>query len=103
MALLSPGVESIEKNFSGIVQSSSSATGAMVIRASAGPIEVPVLISGEDQLFNIFGAPNDTNANDWWTVAEYLKYSKVFIENIIRSLDIENYWNKKEWKWVNIF
>lgn len=75
MTLLSPGVEVKEKDFSQIIPSVSSSVGAMVGRFTKGPIEVPVLISSEDELVSVFGEPNDTNANEWHTVAEFLKYT----------------------------
>lgn len=74
-ALLSPGVQTIEKDFSQIIPSVSSSVGAMVGRFVKGPINTPILISSEDELVSIFGLPNDVNANDWHTVAEFLKYT----------------------------
>jgi len=47
----------------------------MVGRFQKGPIETPILISNEDQLVDVFGEPNDINANDWHTVAEFLRYT----------------------------
>jgi phage tail sheath protein FI len=74
-ALLSPGILVQEKDFSQIVPSVSSSVGGMVGRFTKGPIETPILISSEDQLVKVFGTPNDTNANEWHTVAEFLKYT----------------------------
>ena len=73
--LLSPGVAVVESDFSQIIPSVSSSVGAMVGRFTMGPINTPILISSEDQLVSVFGYPNDTNANDWHTVAEFLKYT----------------------------
>lgn len=73
--LLSPGVLVQEKDASLIVPSVSSSIGAMVGRFQKGPIEVPTLISSEDQLVEVFGKPNDNNANEWWTIAEFLRYT----------------------------
>jgi phage tail sheath protein FI len=74
-SLLSPGILVQEKDFSQIVPSVSSSVGGMVGRFSQGPIETPILISSEDQLVKVFGQPNDSNANDWHTIAEFLKYT----------------------------
>lgn len=74
-SLLSPGVQVIEKDFSQIIPSVSSSVGAMVGRFTKGPIETPILISSEDELVRIFGEPNDTNANEWHVIAEFLKYT----------------------------
>jgi len=75
MALMSPGIEIKEKDFSLIAPNVSSGVGGMVGRFTKGPIEVPVLVSSEDNLVNIFGEPNNINANDWHTVAEFLRYT----------------------------
>lgn len=73
--LLSPGVAVVENDFSQIIPSVSSSVGAMVGRFVKGPIKTPILITSEDQLVRVFGEPNDSNANDWHTVAEFLKYT----------------------------
>ena len=75
MTQLSPGILIKEKDFSTIVPSVSSSVGAMVGRFTKGPIEVPILISSEDELVKTFGEPTDVNANEWHTVAEFLKYT----------------------------
>lgn len=75
MALLSPGTLIKESDFSQIIPSVSSSTGAMVGRFTKGPIETPILITSEKHLVEVFGEPNDTNSNDWHTVAEFLKYT----------------------------
>lgn len=72
---LSVGITVKEKDFSQVIPSVSSSVGAMVGRFTKGPIETPVLISSETELVAIFGEPNDTNANEWHTVAEFLKYT----------------------------
>lgn len=75
VTMLSPGVAFVEKDFSLIVPTVASGVGGMVGRFTKGPIEVPVLISSEDELVSVFGEPNDTNANDWHTIAEFLRYT----------------------------
>lgn len=75
MALMSPGIEVKEKDFSLIAPNVSSGVGGMVGRFTKGPIEVPVLVSSENDLVSIFGEPNNINANDWHTVAEFLRYT----------------------------
>jgi len=73
--LLSPGAAVKEVDFSQIIPSISTSVGAMVGRFSQGPINTPILISSEQQLLTVFGPPNDLNANDWFTVAQFLQYS----------------------------
>lgn len=75
MALLSPGYEIKEKDFSTIVPAVSTKVGAMAGRFLQGPIEVPVLISNQDELEAVFGKPADAWANDWFTIANFLSYS----------------------------
>lgn len=75
VTMLSPGVVAVEKDFSLIVPTVASGIGGMVGRFSKGPIEVPIMISSEAELVSVFGEPNDTNANEWHTVAEFLRYT----------------------------
>lgn len=75
MTLLSPGVAVQERDFSLIVPTVATSVGGIVGRFLQGPVETPVLLSSEADLVNIFGLPNDTNANDWHTAAEFLKYT----------------------------
>jgi hypothetical protein len=75
MALLSPGVEIIEKDFTTIVPTVSTSVGGIVGRFTKGPVNLPVLLSKEEDLFAAFGAPTDVNYTEWFTAAEFLKYS----------------------------
>src|SRR5882672_4560872 len=75
MTLLSPGVEIKEKDFSNIIPTVSSGIGGVAGRFTKGPILTPILVEDEDTLKNVFGAPNDTNANEWFAAAEFLKYT----------------------------
>lgn len=73
--LTSPGINVVEKDYSAIVPNVSSSVGAMVGRFTKGPVEIPILINSETQLHDIFGGPDDVNANEWFTIAEFLKYT----------------------------
>ena len=75
-ALLSPGVAVIEKDFSSIVPASAIGTGVIAGRFTSGPIDVPVMITTEDQLYATFGAPNEVNYIEWFTAAQFLAYSQ---------------------------
>jgi phage tail sheath protein FI len=80
MALLSPGVEVNEKDFSTIVPQVASAFGGIVGRFKTGPINEPILISSVSDLVGTFGKPDDDNFTEWFTAAEFLKYSnKVWV------------------------
>ena len=74
-SILSPKVLFKEKNFTGIIPSVSSSVGAIAGRFNKGPIETPILITSETELVSVFGEPDDTNANEWHTAAEFLKYT----------------------------
>lgn len=78
--LLSPGVAIREKDFTTIVPAVATAFGGAVGRFTKGPINTPILISSVSDLVNTFGKPTNTNAADFFTIAEYLKYSnKVWV------------------------
>lgn len=89
-SLLSPGILVQEKDFSQIIPSVSSSVGGMVGRFSQGPIETPILITSEDHLVSVFGQPNDLNANEWFTVAEFLKYTNSCWVSRSRNSGISN-------------
>lgn len=75
MSVLSPDVNIKELNFSGIIPTVSTTTAAIAGRFSQGPLNVPVLVTSEDDLLRIFGKPNDINYMEWHCAAEFLKYS----------------------------
>ncbi len=75
MALLSPGVEVKEKDFSTIVPTVASGVGAIAGRFASGPINTPILISTEDELAATFGEPTSTNYVEWFTAAQFLQYT----------------------------
>lgn len=75
MSLLSPDVNIKEKDFSGIVPTVTTMAAAIAGKFSQGPLNVPVLISKEDDLVATFGEPDDSNYMEWHAAAEFLKYS----------------------------
>lgn len=75
MSVLSPDVIIKEKDFSGIIPTISTSFGGIGGRFKTGPLNVPILITSEDDLVNIFGKPDDTNYLEWHSAAEFLKYS----------------------------
>ena len=76
--LLSPGVEIQERDLTiGSIETVEVNVGAIAGAFSKGPVLKPVRISSEAQLIEIFGEPNDTNAEDWWTAASFLQYGGV--------------------------
>jgi phage tail sheath protein FI len=75
MSVLSPDVNIKELDFSGIVPTVATTQAAIAGKFSTGPLNVPVLISSEDELVATFGKPNETNYMEWHCAAEFLKYS----------------------------
>jgi phage tail sheath protein FI len=73
--LVSPGIEVKEKDFSTIVPTVATSVGAIVGRFTDGPINVPVMISSEDELSAKFGKPTSTNYTEWFTASQFLQYS----------------------------
>lgn len=72
---LSPGVAVVEKDFSSIVPAVSSSNGAFAGAFAWGPVLDPVTISSENVLVQRFGKPNDSNAQSFFTAANFLGYT----------------------------
>jgi hypothetical protein len=75
MSYVSPDVNVLEYDYSGIIPTVSTAAGAIAGRFTNGPLNTPVLISSEDQLVKIFGQPNSSNYLEWFTASQFLTYS----------------------------
>lgn len=82
----SPGVQIIEKNASLRIPSVTSSTGAIVVAATKGPINVPILINSESDYVNKFGTPDDVNYNHFFTSAAFLGGSDQLY--VVRTEDI---------------
>jgi hypothetical protein len=73
--LTSPGLAINEYDFTAIIPSESSVTGAICGTFFSGPIGVPVLVASEAELVAIFGKPTDLNYQTFFTAANFLQYS----------------------------
>ena len=73
--LISPGVSVKEKDLTTTVRSEPTSVGAIGILAQKGPVKKVVTISSEEQLVNVFGKPNGTNHQYWFSAANFLGYS----------------------------
>jgi len=73
--LVSPGVAVKEKDATTSVRSEPTSIGALAIPAIKGPIEQVITVSTESELVDIFGKPNTTNFEYWFTAASFLLYS----------------------------
>jgi hypothetical protein len=75
MALLSPGIEVIERDASLVVPIAGSSFAVYCGVFPKGPCDVPVLITSVQDLIDTFGKPTNTNYNDWYQVFSFLQYS----------------------------
>jgi hypothetical protein len=73
--LVSPGVAIKEKDLTTSVRNEPTSIGAVGIIAEKGPIDQVVTIQSEQQLVDIFGKPNTTNHQYWYSAASFLMYS----------------------------
>lgn len=75
MALLSPGIEVVERDSSLVVPIAGSSFAVYCGQFYKGPSDVPVLITSVQELIDTFGYPTNSNANDWYQVYSFLQYS----------------------------
>ncbi|MDP6585690.1 MAG: phage tail sheath subtilisin-like domain-containing protein [Anaerolineales bacterium] len=73
--LVSPGIAIKEKDLTTSVRNEPTSIGGIAIIAEKGPVDQVVTISSEQQLVNIFGKPNTTNHQYWYSAASFLMYS----------------------------
>ena len=73
--LVSPGVAVREIDLTTTVRNEPTSIGGVAILAQKGPIDEVVTIESEEQLANIFGKPNATNHQYWFSAASFLMYS----------------------------
>ena len=73
--LVSPGVLIKEKDLTLSVRNGATSIGATGIFATDGPAHQVITVSDENQLADIFGKPNGTNFEYWFTAANFLAYS----------------------------
>ena len=73
--LVSPGVAIKEKDLTTSVRNEPTSIGGVAIIAEKGPMDQVVVIESEQQLVDIFGKPNTTNHQYWYSAASFLMYS----------------------------
>ena len=73
--LVSPGVAIKEKDLTTSVRNEPTSIGGIAIIAEKGPMDQVVIIESEQQLVDIFGKPNTTNHQYWYSAASFLMYS----------------------------
>jgi len=82
---LSPSIDVQEIDLTTSVPAVATSIGGIVGDFEWGPVDERRIIASEDQLVKVFGLPNNTNAKDWWSAANFLAYSGNL--NVIRSID----------------
>ena len=71
---VSPGVLVTEKDLTNIVPAVSTTSGGIVMTAQKGPVDEITTISSENELVDIFGKPNSSNFEEFFTAANFLGY-----------------------------
>ena len=87
---LSPGVAVVEKDFSAIVPAVSTSAGAFAGVFTWGPVLDPVTITSETNLVERFGKPEDSNAQSFFTAANFLAYTNNLL---VARVDTQNHRN----------
>jgi len=71
---VSPGVLVQEKDATNVIPAVSTTSGGIVITAEKGPIDEITQITSENELVEIFGKPNSSNFEEFFTAANFLGY-----------------------------
>ena len=71
---VSPGVLVKEVDLTNVVPAVSTSIGAVVITAEKGPVGAMTSIGSETELVKVFGKPNASNYETWFTAANFLQY-----------------------------
>lgn len=88
---VSPGVYTREQDFTASAQAELSSNGSFAGKFTWGPVLKRTRISGEPEMVNRFGRPNDDSAVDFLTAASFLSFSSAIdIVRIGNSTDMKN-------------
>src|SRR6056300_1797503 len=71
---LSPGVLVKEIDLTNVVPAVATSIGAIAAGFPQGPVEQIIPIASEQELLAVFGKPNSTNFETWFTAANFLQY-----------------------------
>ena len=80
---VSPGVLVQERDLTRIIPAVSTSTGAFAGEFRKGPLDEVIAISSENDLVSIFGKPDSSNFEDWFSAANFLQYSNAL--RIVRA------------------
>ena len=73
--LVSPGVHVREIDLTNVVPAVATSIGAIAGPFSKGPVSSVTAINSEEQLVSVFGKPDASNFEWWFTAANFLQYS----------------------------
>jgi phage tail sheath protein FI len=83
---VSPGVNVSEIDLTTVVPAVSTTEGAFAGVFKWGPVEQRILIESENELVNRFGKPDDTNAETFFTAANFLAYgNKLYVVRVANT------------------
>jgi hypothetical protein len=82
---VSPGVLVQERDLTRVIPAVSTSVGAFAGQFEKGPLDEIITVSSEQELVDIFGKPNSTNFEDWFSAANFLQYS-----NALRVVRAQN-------------
>ena len=82
---VSPGVLVQEKDLTRIIPAVSTSIGAFAGEFRKGPIDEITTISSEQELVSVFGKPDASNYEDFFSAANFLQYS-----NALRVVRTQN-------------
>ena len=84
--LVSPGVAIREIDLTTTVRNEPTSIAGVAILAQKGPIDQVITVQSEEQLAQIFGKPNTTNHQYWFSAASFLMYSSTL--KVVRILTV---------------
>ena len=87
---LSPAVTIREIDASAVVGSEVSSFAGFAGKFNWGPVNTPTLVTNESSLVSMFGFPDNTNAEDFFTIASFLTYSSGAWVTRIGNSDMKN-------------
>ncbi len=82
---VSPGVVVKEKDLTSIVPAVSSTIAGFAGHFEWGPVAQIVTVDSENNLFQLFGRPSDSNAEEWFSAAQFLGYGNNL--KVVRVVD----------------
>jgi len=86
----SPGVVFQERDLTTITTLSTANVGLIAAPFVKGPVDEIVQIASERELAEVFGKPNDSNYEYWYTAAQYLSYGGILKTVRVASSSLKN-------------